>query len=63
MPIKALNQFHRDWKIKSRVLTKTFKKSQSSDLSILKLCLVDIHSTPIEAMFFGEAADHFTALI
>ena len=59
MPIKALNTFARDWKIKARVAAKSDKKPTRSGGSLMKLELVDMYGTQIEGTFFNQAADVF----
>jgi len=63
MPIKALNAFARDWKIKARVASKSEKRITNKGGSLLKITLVDKYGTQIEATFFNEAADSFDKII
>ena len=63
MPIKALNTFARDWKVKARVATKGEKKTTRNGGSLLKIELVDKYGTQIEGTFFNDAANHFEPLI
>lgn len=59
MPIKALNQFNRDWCIKARVLKKadlrTFRNAKGEGF-ILNLDLIDREGTMIQATAFNETA-------
>lgn len=59
MPIKALNTFSRDWKIQGRVTSKSEKRPTKSGTSLMKINLIDMYGTKIEATFFDEAADFF----
>jgi hypothetical protein len=45
MPIKALNTFARDWKIKARIASKTDKKATRSGGFLMKIELVDVYGT------------------
>lgn len=62
-PIKALNTFSTDWKIKGRIVSKTDKKITSKSLSLLKITLIDKDDSLIDATFFNEAADFFDCQI
>ena len=59
MPIKALNTFARDWKIKARIASKSDKKPTRSGGSLMKIELVDMYGTQIEGTFFNQAAEAF----
>lgn len=59
MPIKALNTFIRDWKITARVSQKSEKRTTKNGGSLLKINIIDMFGTKIEAAFFDEAADSF----
>jgi ssDNA-binding replication factor A large subunit len=61
-PIKALNTYSFDWKIKVRVIKKFDKrewKNARASGSILNVHLVDSEGTQISATFFNQAADIF----
>jgi hypothetical protein len=45
MPIKALNQFARDWKILARITSKSEKKTTKNGGSLLKVDLIDSYGT------------------
>lgn len=62
-PVKALNTFSRDWKIKARIVSKIDKKITSKGGSLLKITLVDKYGSQIDATFFNEAADSFDCQI
>lgn len=59
MPIKALNTFSRDWKIQARITSKSEKRQTRNGGSLLKVELLDMYGTPIEATFFNDSADFF----
>lgn len=45
MPLKALNTFARDWKIKARIASKAEKRTTNKGGSLLKISLVDEYGT------------------
>jgi len=56
-PIKSLNTFLFDWKIKARVTKKHQKKSWKNQRgcgSLLNIELIDMAGTQIQATFFNE---------
>ncbi len=56
-PIKSLNTFLFDWKIKARVTKKHLKKSWKNQRgcgSLLNIELIDMAGTQIQATFFNE---------
>lgn len=58
-PIKSLNTFLHDWKIKARVTKKhqmRFYKNARGDGSILNIELIDNQGTQIQGTFFNEQA-------
>lgn len=63
MPIKALNTFARDWKIKARIASKTDKKATRSGGFLMKIELVDVYGTQIEGTFFNKAAEFFEHIL
>jgi len=63
MPIKALNNYIRDWMIKARVAAKVFKETTRSGGALLKIELVDQYGTSIEGTFFKKSAEKFSKLI
>jgi len=66
MPIKHLNSFSKDWKIKARVTKKaplrTWNNSKGTG-KLLNIDLVDREGTGIQATFFNDAADKFNNMI
>ena len=59
MPIKALNQFNTDWRIKARVLKKADLRSYRNAKGegvILNLDLIDREGTMIQATAFNDTA-------
>jgi hypothetical protein len=52
-PVKELNTFLRDWKIKARIVSKTDKIITSKGGSLLKITLVDKQGSQIDATFFN----------
>lgn len=58
-PIKALTTFSRDWVIKARVASTSGLKSTRNGGHLMKLELVDMMNTHIEATFWGDAAKNF----
>lgn len=63
MPIKALNNFSRDWKIQARIASKQDKRATNKGGSLLKIVIVDTHGMQIECTFFNKAADKFDPLL
>jgi hypothetical protein len=53
MPIKVLTTFTRDWRIRARISCKAEKKATKNGGAILKMELVDMYGTQIEAICFG----------
>lgn len=65
-PIKHLNTYTMDWKIKARVTKKHEKKTlprNGSELIILNIDLMDKEGSQIQATFFNEAAERFNGMI
>ena len=60
MPIKALNNYIRDWMIKARVANKVFKETTRNGGALLKIELVDQYGTSIEGTFFKKSAEKFS---
>ena len=62
-PIKSLNTFLFDWKIKARITKKnplkTWQNAKSSG-HILNLELIDSHGTQIQATFFKDQAEKYS---
>lgn len=59
MPIKALNQFNNDWRIKARILKKAdlrMYKNAKGEGCILNLDLIDREGTMIQATAFNDTA-------
>ena len=63
MPIKALNNYIRDWMIKARVANKVYKETTRNGGALLKIELVDQYGTSIEGTFFKKSAEKFSKLI
>ena len=63
MPIKALNNYIRDWVVKARVASKIFKETTRNGGALLKIELVDQYGTSIEGTFFKKSAEKFAPLI
>lgn len=63
MPIKALNNYLRDWVVKARVAAKVFKETTRNGGALLKIELVDSYGTSIEGTFFKTSAEKFAPLI
>lgn len=66
MPIKALNQFTNDWKIKARVVKKAAVKSWKNARGsgqLLNFDLVDKESTMIQGTAFNEQATKLDGLL
>lgn len=66
MPIKLLNTFVSDWKIKARVTKKapirTWNNAKGTG-KILNIDLLDRQGTGIQATFFNDAAEKYNELI
>lgn len=65
-PIRILNQFQTDWKIRARVTKKGDKRNWKNDRgqgTLLNIDLVDKEGTQIQATFFGEGADKYYELL
>jgi hypothetical protein len=62
MPIKALNNYQKDWMIKARVASKQAREARNN-CHILKLELVDSLGTSIEATMFKNSALKWGPLI
>jgi replication factor A1 len=61
-PLKTLNQFSTDWRIKVRVCRKPAIRrwsNQTSEGQILSLNLIDHAGTQMTASFFNDAAEKF----
>ena len=61
-PIKSLNTFLFDWKIKARVTKKHNKKTWKNSRgqgTLLNVELIDNQGTQIQATFFNDQADHY----
>jgi len=63
MPIKALNNYLRDWVVKARVASKVFKETTRNGGALLKIELVDSYGTSIEGTFFKNSAEKFSSII
>lgn len=62
MPVKALNQFSTDWRIKVRVTKKYEVKrwqNQRGEGYLQTVDLVDVHGTQIQGTFFNQQVDKF----
>lgn len=62
MPIRVLNQFSVDWKIRARVTKKGELKqwrNQKGEGVLLNIDLIDKDGIQIQATFFGDAAQKF----
>ena len=65
-PIKALNSFVPDWKLKAKVARKGEKKSWSNARGtgyLMSVDLIDSNGDQIQGTFFKEAVDKFDQLI
>lgn len=66
MPIKALNAFASDWKIKARVTKKgdmrTWNNAKGTG-KLMNIDLVDREGTGIQATFFNEQAERFYPML
>lgn len=65
-PLKVLNPFILDWRIKVRVTRKsTIKewKNERGEGKILTINLVDCEGTQMQANFYNEAAANYNKLI
>ena len=65
-PIKSLNTFLFDWKIKARVTKKHSKKQWRNARGVgflLNIELIDQQGTQIQATFFNEQADYYEACL
>lgn len=61
-PIRCLNQFSTDWKIRARITKKGDKKewkNQKGEGVLMNIELIDKEGTQIQVTFFGEAAHKF----
>ena len=61
-PIKSLNSFLFDWKIKARITKKQAKKTwrnAKGEGTLLNIELIDFHGTQIVATFFNELANKY----
>ena len=63
MPIKALNNYVRDWVVKARVASKVFKATTRNGGALLKIEIVDCYGTTIEGTFFKKSAEKFSEII
>ena len=63
MPIKALNNYVRDWVVKARVASRVFKETTRNGGALLKIELVDMYGTSIEGTFFKKSAEKFGQII
>lgn len=66
MPIRALNSFSNDWKIKARITKRGELRSwnnQKSKGQLLGIDLVDKDGTAIQATFFNDAAIKYSATL
>jgi replication factor A1 len=63
MPIKALNNYLRDWVVKARVASKVYKETTRNGGALLKIELVDSYGTSIEGTFFKKSAEKFSTII
>ena len=60
MPIKALNQYSRDWVVQAKLARKNEMRQLVSNGSVvLKIEIIDQIGTTIECTFFGETAHEF----
>ena len=65
-PIKSLNSFLFDWKIKARITKKQPKKSWKNakgDGTLLTIELIDFHGSQIVATFFNELANKYDLIL
>ena len=66
MPIKVLNQFTNDWRIKARVIkrsdVRTWNNARGTG-KLLNVDLVDRYGTQIQATFFNQAVDKFEGIL
>eukprot|EP00347_Sterkiella_histriomuscorum_P012018 403370207 len=65
-PIRMLNNFTKDWKIKARVIQKGQKKewrNAKGEGVLLNADLIDHEGTQIQATFFGEAAHKYDQML
>lgn len=61
-PIRCLNQFSTDWRIRARITKKGDKKEYKNARGegvLLNIDLIDKEGTQIQATFFGEAVHKF----
>lgn len=62
MPIKAINTFNMDWRIKARVVKKGAMRTYNNAKGpgkLFNIDLVDRDNTQIQATFFNDSADRF----
>jgi replication factor A1 len=65
-PIKTLNTYSMDWKIKARITKKHQKKpwkNAKSAGSLLNLELIDSYGTQVLATFFNDMADKWDEVL
>lgn len=65
-PIKVLNSYSTDWKLKARITKKYPLRQWSSDKGsghILNIDLIDKDNSQIQATFFNEAAEKFDKIL
>ena len=65
-PIRVLNQFSTDWKIRARITKKGDKRewrNQKGEGVLMNIDLMDKEGTQIQATFFGESANKWHQIL
>lgn len=65
-PVRVLNQFSTDWRIRARVTKKGEEKqwrNQKGEGVLLNIEMIDKEGTQIQATFFGDAVYKFSPIL